>query len=178
MKIVMTQPEICNVIILIIQAIILLGQLRLSKRMYKDDISKEKGYFIIEETNYEHPNRAHFRNLFVIESKTNIGFDLVGNSDTILKGSRTIVNGVTIEENTIPRNIIFTLNQRFNEYEHELLLSDNCLRKDDIDIIIIFFLKNTRGYNYSETITMKLKKQHDMCDCKFWKLDEYNMIIE
>ena len=114
MKIVMTQSEICNVIILIIQAIILLGQLRLSKRMYKDDISKEKGYFIIEETNYEHPDRAHFRNLFVIESKTNIGFDLVGNSDTILKGSRTIVNGVTIEENTIPRNIIFTLNQRFN----------------------------------------------------------------
>ena len=41
MKIVMTQSEIYNVIILIIQAIILLGQLRLSKRMYKDDISKE-----------------------------------------------------------------------------------------------------------------------------------------
>ena len=46
MKIVMTQSEICNVIILIIQAIILLGQLRLSKRMYKDDISKEKGYLL------------------------------------------------------------------------------------------------------------------------------------
>ena len=177
MKIVMTQSEICNVIILIIQALILLGQLRLSKRMYKDDISKEKGYFIIEETNYEHPDRAHYRDKFKLDSKTVIGFNLAGNSDTIIEGSKTIVNGITVAENVIPQNTIFTLDKRFNRYAHEILFSDNCLKQDSIDITIIFSLKNNRGYRYSETVIIEFENEHDIYDCKFWRLSKYNMII-
>ena len=57
----MSKAEICNTIILIIQSIILLGQLSLSRKIHNSDISKEKGYFIIEETNHK-----HFDNRFLL----------------------------------------------------------------------------------------------------------------
>lgn len=178
MKITMTQSEVCNVIILIIQAFILLGQLHLSKKMHKDDISKQKGYFVIEETNYAHPDREQFRDKFVLKPNTVIGFNLIGDSDTIIVGSKTVVNGMTIEENVIPQNTIFTLDKRFNKCIHEISFSENCLAQDKIDVTIVFSLKNNRDYKYSETIIMEFENEHDIDDCKFWKLSKYNMIIE
>ena len=75
----MSKAEICNTIILIIQSIILLGQLSLSRKIHNSDISKEKGYFIIEETNHKHFDKDHFRDLFEFDFETIIATVYKGN---------------------------------------------------------------------------------------------------
>ena len=173
----MSKAEICNTIILIIQSIILLGQLSLSRKIHNSDISKEKGYFIIEETNHKHFDKDHFRDLFEFDFETIIGFHLSGESDVIVKGSKTIINGVVTKENVIPREILFTLDKRFNKYCHKIMLNDNYLAQDKLDITIILYLENNRGYKYSESVIMQFENQHDTGEYKFWRLHKYNMVI-
>lgn len=47
----MEPAETWNVVILLVQVVILIGQLLLSRQINKQTTSKEKGYFIIDKTN-------------------------------------------------------------------------------------------------------------------------------
>ena len=51
----MKMNEIWNVVILLIQALILIGQLKLSKKINNQVMTREKGYFLIEKTNLDIP---------------------------------------------------------------------------------------------------------------------------
>ena len=42
-----------NIVILFVQAFILIGQLRLSKKINDQVMTREKGYFLVEKTNLE-----------------------------------------------------------------------------------------------------------------------------
>ena len=101
-----------------------------------------------------------------------------GESDVIVKGSKTIINGVVTKENVIPREILFTLDKRFNKYCHKIMLNDNYLAQDKLDITIILYLENNRGYKYSESVIMQFENQHDTGEYKFWRLHKYNMVIK
>lgn len=83
-------------IILLIQAIILVGKLILSRKINQQTFARDKGFFIIEETNYitfpEYQER--FRDKFVLTQDNGISFYVSCNSDIIVCSSELIIDGV------------------------------------------------------------------------------------
>jgi len=82
-----------NILILLLQLVLIAGQLCLSKKIHDDDIKREKGYFIIGDTNIPHSDHEEsiYRNYFRLDSS--ICLYLVGNSDVILKAVEYSIDG-------------------------------------------------------------------------------------
>ena len=82
----METSEILNICVLIAQAFILIGQLRLSQKINNQTISKEKGYFLIEQTNMpvKENDKGRFRNVFDLKNNRGIGFYTI-KADVILR---------------------------------------------------------------------------------------------
>lgn len=79
-----THTGFISIIILIIQLFLIWGQLRLSKKINNQSVSREKGLFLIEESNIPHcqDNHAHYIDSFNLLS--GIGFYVSGNCDVII----------------------------------------------------------------------------------------------
>lgn len=95
----METTEIWNIVILLIQALILIGQLKLSKKINNQAMTREKGYFLIEKTNLDIPkeNENDFRDRFNLRTKGKIGFHAI-KADVILLSATCIVDGITYKK--------------------------------------------------------------------------------
>lgn len=179
--------DISNNLILLIQSIILIGQLvilylqlHLSNKMNIQELEKNKGYLLIGETNYptipiEQDNgkdKEIHKNLFKFKNKNILDF-YAKNSDVILIGSSMKVNNKIIKNNPITKELIFTLDERFNKLSFEFDLNDNYLNENFLDIEITFNLKNLSGYKYKQIINMEFIKQGS-----YWRLTKYNHYFE
>lgn len=166
---------ILNVIILAVQLILIWGQLHLSRKINKQTLSREKGYFLLSETNLPHlqGEDARYRDQFDLSSP--IGFYLTGGSDVIIRGSDLSIDGRKYTD-AMPRNVYFTLDKRANRFLVNLELKETELQKDYIDVDFYFRLKNPYGYNYIEKTYTRFRKSQE-CD-KTWTLERYNIIFE
>lgn len=167
--------DFLNSIILLLQLVLIAGQLRLSRKIHDDDIKREKGYFIIGETNIPHSeNEDHiYRNYFILDKS--ICFYLTGNSDVILRAIEYSIDGRHSTDGAI-RDLLFTLDKRMNILELDLDLKAYDLGKEQLDISLCLQLENMSGYHYSEIIQISLKKEG--ISGNRWFLEKYNTKFE
>lgn len=173
----MEPVEIWNVIILLVQATILIGQLLLSKQINKQTISKEKGYFIIDKTNaiVAEENESVVTGKFFLKSKNGISFYVAGNADVIVCGERYSINSIIRKNYTTPSNAYFTLDKRFNKYIVEIEISDNEEKQKQLDFEFIFKLQNVIGYKYAEKIDITFEKMEGQDS--IWQIRKYNTMF-
>ena len=166
---------ILNVIILAFQLILIGGQLYLAWKINKQTTSRDKGYFLLTETNLPHlPGEdARYRNEFDLASP--IGFYVTGGSDVIVRGSNISIDGRN-HTDAIPRNVYFTLDKRANRYRVDLELKETDLQKDYVDVEFNFRLKNPYGYRYTEKTTTRFRRLQERDSC--WSLEKYNIVFE
>lgn len=171
----MSKAEIWNVIILLTQAAILIGQLLLSRKINQQTISREKGYFLIEKTNMPtiKGEEGRFRDQFNLKSSSGIGFH-AKKADVILRSSTYSVNGVTYQTEK-PSDAFYTEDNRFNKLIVLLDLKESDFQKDYLDIEFVFKLRNTVGYEYTETINARFSK---MEDASWHYISKYNMSFD
>lgn len=167
-------------IILIIQAIILMGQLALSWKIHQQAISRDKGFFVIEKSNYiTLPEvKERFERKFDLTNDDGISFYVSGNSDIIVCSAKLIIDGVIQNNLYMPNDVFFTLDERFNTFTQEINLNDSQLNKDYLEIKLELKLKNICGYKYTEIIEMRFTKDADNYISHFWTLTKYNMFFK
>lgn len=171
----MSKAEIWNVIILLTQAAILIGQLLLSRKINRQNMTREKGYFLIEKSNILRPKEDEnsVRDQFDLKSDKGIGFH-VKKADVILRSSTYSVNSVTYK-NGQPVDGFFTEDNRFNKLIVLLDLRDADFQKKYLDIEFVFNLKNVEGYEYTETMNVRFSK---MKDASWYYISKYNMSFD
>ena len=171
----MSKAEIWNVIILFTQAAILIGQLILSRKINRQTISREKGYFIIQKSNIPtiKGEEVRFLDQFNLNDGIGIGFSCI-KADVILRSTSYSVNGVTYEIGQ-PVDGFFTEDNRFNKLKVLLDLKESDLQKDYLDIEFIFKLRNTVGYEYTQTVDVRFSK---MEDSSWHYISRYNMFFD
>lgn len=174
----MTMAEALNIIILFVQAIILIGQLLLSRKMSQQEIARERGYFIIKETNLLVHEEAHprFRDKFDLTNGQGLRFFVSGNADVIIYGSELVIDGVVQKTDAIPSDALFTLDKRFNSFVEEIELSEKQIAKEYLDFKLSLDLKNCFGYKYKEIITMRFTKEPKVDN--LWWLSKYYMVFK
>lgn len=170
----LTTSEIWNVVILLVQAAILIGQLWLSKQINQQTLSKEKGYFIIDKTNaiMTKENESVVTGKFFLKSKNGISFYVSGNADVIVCGESCSINGIVRKNNTTPSKAYFTLDERFNRHIFEIEISDNEEKHEQLDFEFVFKLKNAVGYKYAEKIDITFEKIEGQYS--IWEIAKYN----
>ncbi|MFQ7119824.1 MAG: hypothetical protein ACLRPW_07420 [Intestinibacter sp.] len=126
----MTAAETWNVIILFVQALILIGQFLLSRKMSQQEIARERGYFIIEETNIFAPKEDYLkvRDKFDLTNEQGLRFFVSGNADVIICGSELVIDGV-VQKRNVPGDVLFILDKRFNIFVENIELSENKKQK-------------------------------------------------
>lgn len=171
----MSKAEIWNVIILLTQALILIGQLILSRKINQQTISREKGYFLIEESNIPtiEEEETRVRDQFKLNHGNGIGFYAI-KADVILRSISYSVNGITYEIGQ-PVDGFFTENSRFNKLKVLLDLKKPDFQKDYLDIEFVFKLRNTVGYEYIETVTARFSKMENV---PYYYMSKYNMFFD
>lgn len=171
----MSKAEIWNVIILLTQAAILVGQLLLSRKINQQTISKEKGYFLIEKTNIQtvEGQERRFRDQFDLKKGGIIGFHAI-KADVILRSSVHSVNGIMYETEK-PSDAFYTEDNRFNKLLVPLGLKESDYQKDYLDIEVVFNLKNSAGYKYKETVNIRFQKIEN--DSRY-RIGKYNMSFD
>ena len=167
--------ELLSIIVLLFQLILIWEQLCLSKKLDKQAASREKGYFIIEETNLPHRKEDHARYKDQFNVLTGIGFYVSGNCDVIIKDSSYCIDG-KMYMNGIPNNSYFTLDKRANVLRVDLVLEPIDLKKNYMDIEFRFLLENPSQYSYTEITTTRFTKVEGLPDT--WKLTKYNIVFE
>lgn len=167
----------CNVVILVVQTAILIGQVILSRQIHRQTISKEKGYFIIDRTNaiVSEENKNVVAGRFNLKSTNGIRFYVSGNADVVLCDSRYSINGIVRKNFTTPSNAYFTLDDRFNKFIVEIEISDNEERQKQLDFEFVFKLQNAIGYKYVEKIDVTFEKMDD--EAPIWGIRKYNTMF-
>ena len=119
-----------NEIILLVQVVILIGQLLLSRKINIQTISREKGYFLIEKTNAQAPEKElyRFRDQFDLLSNRGIGFHVI-KGDVVLRSSTYSIDGIAYQIEK-PIDTFFTEHNRFNKLTILLDLKEYHLQKD------------------------------------------------
>ena len=84
------------------------------------------------------------------------------------------VCGVTYEIGQ-PVDGFFTEDNRFNKLKVLLNLKESDLQKDYLDIEFIFKLRNTVGYEYTQTVNVRFSK---MEDSSWHYISRYNMFFD
>ena len=148
-------------IILIFQSLLLGGQLILSYRINRQSLSKNRGYFVLD-------NRNRFYIL-----RDDINFTVSGDNDIIITGQTIQVDGITRVQNTIPFNTFFTKNGEFGTYSIKIPFTENELKRNRLSILVKFNLKSLQGFAYTETITTEFHKENEAGD--LWKITCFNL---
>lgn len=148
-------------IILFLQLVLIGGQLYLSYKINQQSLSKDKGYFILDD-------RHHIFNL-----RNALRFIAVGGNDIIFTGNSIEVNGVTRESNSTPKETFFTKNGGFNILDIPIPFSENDLKKEKVVTKMKFHLRNPQNYSYTEMITMEFSKAKESADV--WEIIRFNL---
>ena len=166
--------EMLNFVILILQSLIIWRQLKLDEKINKQSLSRDKGYFIITNTNVLHMECEtwRYRNSFDLHKR--ICFCLSGNSDVSIKELTVSVNGRR-EKFKAFEDIYFTLEERNNILELNLGLRDWEYEEFFLNAVIKIRLENQCGYQYTEIVRMQFQKRGGFgAD---WLLVKYNTLF-
>lgn len=140
-------------------------QYKLSKQINKQDISREKGYFILEETNLRKKEAEDFKRfvgMFVLDDPDNpLPFRLYGNGDIFLLSEQIIIDGNTVKNNE-PLETFFSIYSQdtsIGGFGILLPLRESDKRKSRLNVEIILKMKNIMGNVYTETIALEFERQ-------------------
>ena len=147
-------------IILILQLLLIGGQLCLSNKINNQNLSKNKGYFVLA---------SHDRKY---DLREDLCFAAVGESDIIVTGSTIFVDGRTKKTDYIPQNGFFTKNGGFDFCYIKIPFSESELNRDKIIVIVEFHLKSPQGFTYIEKITMEFEKIKEATNV--WEIIRFN----
>lgn len=175
----MSKAEIWNVAILLTQATILIVQLLLTWKINQQAISREKGYFLIRRSNMTAAEGQEWRvnNQYNLKDGGEIGFYAI-KADVVLRSLTYSVDGI-IYQTEKPVDGFFTEDNRFNGLTVLLHLKEADYKKDYLDIQIIFNLKNTIGYKYTETVDMRFSKIESKIENNLlYHIEKYNMSFD
>lgn len=171
----MKTADILDAVILLTQAFILIGQLLLTWKINQQAISQEKGYFLIRKSNIPiaEGQERRVNNQYDLKDGGEIGFYVI-KADVILRSLTYSVDGITYQTDK-PVEGFFTEDNRFNGLTVLLHLKESDYKKDYLDIQIVFNLKNTVGYKYTETVDMRLSKMEN--NSRYY-ISKYNMSFD
>ena len=147
--------------ILILQLILIGGQLYLSYKINNQHQSTDKGYFVLHKG-------SKFYNLH-----EDIEFITSGQNDIIISGCTVEVNGIIKEFNSVPHEGFFTRDEPLNTLFFKFPLTNSDLKNDSISILFILDLKTPQDYKYTETIKIRFKKLTSESDN--WEIDSFNI---
>lgn len=140
-------------------------QYKLSKQINKQDISREKGYFILEETNLKKKEAEDYK-LFIGKFSLNdpdkpLRFRLYGNGDIFLLSEQIIIDGITVINNE-PLETFFSIYSQdtsIGRLAILLPLRESDKRKLRLNVEIILKMKNIMGNVYTERIALEFERQ-------------------
>lgn len=145
---------ICEIIIAGLGVIVACLQIRLSKQINEQNISRDKGYFIVEETNIREKKDSDYKRCIgIFDLKTPLHFQLYGNSDVFLLKEQVKINGI-IKDSKELLETFFSLYSQESPYGILLPLNEKDKEADRLDIDILLILKNINGYTYTEEISL------------------------
>lgn len=139
-------------------------QYKLSKQINKQDISREKGYFILEETNLRQKEAEDFKRfvgMFVLDNPVYpLRFRLYGNGDVFLLSEKIIIDGITVKNNEPLETFfsIYTQDTSIGRYGIMLPLRECDKKKPRLNIEIILKMKNIMGNVYIERIELEFER--------------------
>lgn len=150
-------------------------QVKLSMQINEQNISREKGYFIMEQTNIRKPDDDDYRRFIgLFQLKNDIRFRLYGNGDVFVLQKTIKVNGM-IKENEEMLETFFSQFSQEAPLGFKLPLTSKDENSDRLDIEILFLLKNVTGYKYIERITLNFTKNDSD---NIWILKKRNINFE
>lgn len=153
--------SICEIIIAGLSVIVACLQIRLSKQINEQTISREKGYFIIEATNIRNKENSDYKRcvgLFDLDGP--LHFKLYGNGDIFLLKQQIIINGIVVENHELLETF-FSIHGQDAPFGILLPLKDSDKMKDRLDIEITLILRNITGYSYKQIIALRFEKRDD-----------------
>lgn len=149
----------CQIIIAGLSVVIACLQLRLSKQINMQNISKEKGYFIVEETNIrKREDKDYNRCIGLFDLRDPLHFRLYGNGDVFLLKEQIVINGITVENQELLETF-FSIYTQDNPYGIILPLKETDKAKPELDVEITLKMKNIMGNVYTERILLEFVKQ-------------------
>lgn len=160
-----------EIVILVGQLLLAIGQLQLSRKINKQDLSLHKGYFLPKETNWLEPKSSLARFHDIFDLRQSLPFYVEGDDDIILHRIEIIVDG----RSAIPQNMVYdtyyTRCPRFSTFYTDTFLRDADLKKDFLEVKMLMDLENTCGYRYKEEIEMGFTNEGD----NMWRLSKFNI---
>lgn len=167
--------QIWEIIIAGLSVIIASLQFKLSKQINFQNISKEKGYFIIEETNIRKKDDEDYKKFIgKFDLNNAICFRLCGNGDVFLLREQIIINGIVVKNKELLESF-FSIYAQDVPYGILIPLKKIDNEKPRLDIEITLKLKNIMGNIYTEKILLKfMKKNYE----KEWVLQKSNTTFE
>ena len=166
---------ILEIIIAGLGVIVACLQVKLSMQINEQNISREKGYFIMEQTNIRKPDDDDYRRFIgLFQLKNDIRFRLYGNGDVFVLQKTIKVNGM-IKENEEMLETFFSQFSQEAPLGFKLPLTSKDENSDRLDIEILFLLKNVTGYKYIERITLNFTKNDSD---NIWILKKRNINFE
>lgn len=133
-------------------------QFKLSKQINLQNISKEKGYFIMEETNIRKKDDEDYKKFMgVFDLNNPINFPLCGNGDVFLLKEQIIINGIVVKNKELLETF-FSIYAQDVPYGIQIPLKKTDSEKPRLDIDITLKLKNIMGNIYTEKILLKFMK--------------------
>lgn len=149
----------CQIIIAGLSVVIACLQLRLSKQINRQNISKEKGYFIVEETNLRKKEAEDYKRCIgLFDLNKELRFQLCGNGDIFLLKKQIIINGITVD-NQEPLETFFSIYTQDSPFGILLPLNDLDKEKPELDVEITLKLRNIMGNIYTEKILLEFQKR-------------------
>lgn len=163
-----------QLIILALQLVLMRGQLMLSEKIDKDSKRRDKGYFIIGETNfpYDVEKEPIYKENFDLHLP--IKFYLSGNSDVAVQKAMYSINGRECSVRGY-EPLFCTLDRRMNRYDLEVELQEQDYQEKCLDIVVELRLENLSGYQYTEVIKTRFIKGKELDNA--WYLEKYNMVF-
>ena len=163
--------NIWEIIITGLGVIIACLQLRLSKQIYRQEITKERGYFIIEKTNLRKKDADDYDKCADwYDLKNALLFRLCGNGDVFLLREKIIINNIIVRDKQLLETF-FSIYDGGSHYGILLPLksTDNMLLRLDVEIILE--LKNIMGNIYIEKILLEFRRDNEQMK---WTLHKKN----
>lgn len=145
------------------------NQLRLEHKVHFRETKKQKGYFLLSETNIPSNKETIRHNKNRYDLANPIPFFVSGNDDIYLCKTKIKVNNFFIKTSICTKNICYSSDPRFNRLELEFILPAELKNCSSLEFNVVFWLKNTFGYKYKQTIAMNWNN----CG-KYWELNRYN----
>ena len=159
-------------LILAVQVIIVALQLRLSYRINKQELSRNKGYFIPGTTNLPHVREYESRYSGKYDLHLLFPFDLAGNDAVSILSYRVESDEKPLIDTRGNYQPVFFVKERdLSSFECKLPFNEEMLGRKALAVSVILRLENTSGYRYTEKMFMGFEKDAFLSE---WTLNRFN----